>query len=40
MSSTERLNIGAFYQAGLPPVDTLSVNCTSLSKTTDIFSKV
>ncbi|KAF2558779.1 hypothetical protein F2Q68_00013006 [Brassica cretica] len=27
-------------QAGLPPVDTLSVNCTSLTKTTDIFSKV
>ncbi|KFK43057.1 hypothetical protein AALP_AA1G072700 [Arabis alpina] len=27
-------------KAGLPPVDTLSVNCTSLSKTTDIFSKI
>ncbi|EFH68650.1 hypothetical protein ARALYDRAFT_311790 [Arabidopsis lyrata subsp. lyrata] len=27
-------------QAGLPPVDTLSVNCTSLTKTTDIFSKI
>ncbi|KAG5375752.1 hypothetical protein IGI04_040348 [Brassica rapa subsp. trilocularis] len=27
-------------QAGLPPVNTLSVNCTSLTKTTDIFSKI
>ncbi|CAH8385517.1 unnamed protein product [Eruca vesicaria subsp. sativa] len=27
-------------QAGLPPVDTLSVNCTSLTKATDIFSKI
>ncbi|CAA7026333.1 unnamed protein product [Microthlaspi erraticum] len=27
-------------QAGLPLADTLSVNCTSLTKTTDIFSKI
>ncbi|KAL0723771.1 hypothetical protein Bca4012_038370 [Brassica carinata] len=27
-------------QACLPPVDTLSVNCTSLTKATDIFSKI
>nr|VDD17132.1 unnamed protein product [Brassica rapa] len=27
-------------QACLPPVDTLSVNCTSLTKTADIFSKI
>ncbi|CAH2038682.1 unnamed protein product [Thlaspi arvense] len=27
-------------QEGLPPPDTLSVNCTSLTKTTDIFSKI
>ena len=27
-------------QACLPPVDTLSVNCTSLTKTTDIFIKI
>lgn len=29
-----------FDQAGLPPVDTLSVNCTPLTKSIDIFSKV
>ncbi|XP_010487275.1 PREDICTED: cell division control protein 6 homolog B-like [Camelina sativa] len=27
-------------QEGLPQVDTLAVNCTSLTKTTDIFSKI
>lgn len=32
--------IHGFFQEGLPCLETVSVNCTSLTKTTDIFSKV
>lgn len=39
--SMEKVVLGDWSkQAGLPPVDTLSVNCTSLTKTADIFSKI
>lgn len=32
--------IHGFFQEGLPCLETVSINCTSLTKTTDIFSKV
>ncbi|CAF1701574.1 unnamed protein product [Brassica napus] len=32
--------IHGFFQEGLPCLETVSVNCTSLTKTTDIFSKI